>query len=93
MIRRFWVYIEQEDGKIIIENPSVIKVNMQGQETFQISGDITEEGIDENTEDNNQADKDIEMIMQKTGKSKEEATRALEKNDGDIASTILELSE
>jgi len=86
------VIIEKEDGKIIIDNPSVLKVNMQGQETFQISGEIREEESqgEEETETN---EKDIEMIMEKTGKSKEEVALALEKNEGDIASTILELSD
>ena len=91
------VIIEKEDGKIIIEEPSVIKVNMQGQETFQISGDITEEegeeeASEEEAEESGQNEKDIEMIMEKTGKTKEEVALALEKNEGDIASTIMELS-
>ena len=84
------VIIEKEDGKIIIDNPSVLKVNMQGQETFQISGEIREEET-ENEEENNE--KDIEMIIEKTGKSKEEVKTSLEKNDGDIAATIMELSK
>ena len=88
------VIIEKEDGKIIIDNPSVLKVNMQGQETFQISGDISEEeGGEEAEEEAENNEKDIEMIMEKTGKSKEEVALALEKNEGDIASTILELSD
>jgi len=93
------VIIEKEDGKIIIDNPSVIKVNMQGQETFQISGNIKEEenedqeANEEDKEEAEESEKDIEMIMEKTGKSKEEVALALEKNEGDIASTILELSE
>ena len=38
------VIIEKsEGGKIIINNPSVTKIKMQGQETFQIAGDISEE--------------------------------------------------
>ena len=37
--------------------------------------------------------KDIETIMEKTGKSKNKVTLALEKNQGDIAKTILELSK
>jgi nascent polypeptide-associated complex subunit alpha len=85
------VIIEKEDGRIIIEDPSVIKVNMQGQETFQISGKAFEESKDEE-KDTEQNEKDIEMIIEKTGKSKDEVAIALEKNEGDIASTILELS-
>ena len=39
------VIIRTEDKEIIISNPSVAKVNMMGQETFQISGVIREEKI------------------------------------------------
>ena len=95
------VIIEKSDGKIIIEEPSVVKVNMQGQETFQISGNIREESIEEGSEEEGesdeenkvQLDKDIQTIMEKTGKNKEEVALALEKNEGDIAATILELGE
>jgi nascent polypeptide-associated complex subunit alpha len=90
------VIIEKEDGKIIIENPSVLKVNMQGQETYQISGDVTEsEESEENVEEEeeNQAEKDIAMIAEKTGKDKDEIAIVLEKNNGDIAATIMELNE
>ncbi len=87
------VIIEKADGKIIIEEPSVIKVNMQGQETFQISGSIREEVKEEGAEeDKEQLEKDIQTIMEKTGKDKEEVALILEKNNGDIAATIMELS-
>ncbi len=83
------VIIEKSDNtKIVIENPSVAKVKMQGQETFQISGDISEKASEEN--ENNESD--IEMIIEKTNKSREEVALALEKNNGDIAQTIIELS-
>jgi len=78
------VTIEKTDGSnIIINNPSVMKINIQGQESFQISGDISEEtGISED---------DVKTIVEKTGKSKDEAKKALEKT-GDLAEAILELS-
>jgi nascent polypeptide-associated complex subunit alpha len=81
------VIIEKEDGKIIIENPVVAKVNMQGQETFQISGDITEENSEENLEE------DIRTIAEQTGVSEEIAAIELERNNGDIAETIINLSK
>ena len=48
------VIIEKEDGnKIIISNPSVVKINMQGQDSFQISGEVSEEeaGKEDNSEE------------------------------------------
>ena len=81
------VIIEKTDNtKTIIENPSVTKIKMQGQETFQIAGDIKEETLaPEISED------DIKTVMEKTGKSKDEAKDALKKT-GDLAEAILELS-
>ncbi len=93
------VIIEKSDStKIIINNPSVAKVKMQGQEQFQISGDISEEENEETAEseeasdENENNESDIEMIMEKTSKPREEVALALEKNNGDIAQTIIELS-
>ncbi len=79
------VTIDKTDGnKIIIENPSVMKIKIQGQESFQVSGDVREEaGISK---------EDVETIMEKTGKSEGEARSALHKT-GDLAEAILELSK
>ena len=83
------VIIEKSDGKIIIENPSVTKINMQGQESFQISGEVREESGEEETEN---TEKDIKTIMEKTSCSKEQAEKALKDADGDLAEAILSLS-
>lgn len=82
------VVIEKEDGSnIIIENPSVIKIKMQGQETFQISGDITEsEGEIKISKE------DIKQVMEKTGCTETQAKEVLESVNGDLAEAILELS-
>ncbi len=81
------VIIEKSDGnKIIIENPNVQKIVMQGQESFQISGNSREEsgevGFDKD---------DVKMIMEKTGKSEKEVKKVLEETK-DIAETIIRLS-
>ena len=78
------VIIEKADGKTIIENPSIQKIKMQGQESWQITGEAREEaeGISE---------EDISLIMEKTGKTEEEAKKALEET-GDIAEAIVKLS-
>ena len=82
------VIIEKIDGsKIIIENPSVMQIKMQGQESFQISGEIIEE-----TAKVEISDEDINAVVEKTGVSKKKARETLEKT-GDLAEAILELSE
>jgi nascent polypeptide-associated complex subunit alpha len=79
---------KREGGKITIENPSVTRIIMQGQDTFQVVGDH----IEESTEENEISEEDIETIVKKTGVSEEEAREALERT-GDLAEAILELSE
>ncbi len=79
------VIIEKEDGdKVIINDPSVIKIKMQGQETFQISGDVNEEA--------GNSEQDIKTIIEKTGCTEEKAKKTL-KQTGDLAESILELNE
>tara|TARA_Y100000310_G_C20268197_1_gene616754 strand:- start:235 stop:546 length:312 start_codon:yes stop_codon:yes gene_type:complete len=78
------VIIEQGDNKkIIIENPSVTKMKVQGQESFQISGEVKEE--------ESVSEEDLKTVMEKTGCSKEDAKKVLEKT-GDLAEAILEMS-
>ena len=82
------VIIEKSDGsKITIENPSVVKINMQGQDSFQISGDVSEDSGESFSE------QDVEAVMEKTKCSKQKAIESLERNNGDLAEAILELSE
>jgi len=74
------VIIETDSKKIIIENPTVTEVSMQGQKTYQIMGEVKEEtGIPK---------EDIDMVMEATGETEKEAKSALEKTSGDIAKAI-----
>ena len=53
---------------------------MQGHESFQVTGDISEESNEE----------DIKTIMEQTGCSKEEAEKALKDNE-DLTEAIMSL--
>jgi len=68
---------------IRIKNPSVTVVEMQGSKSFQITGDAEEEEFSE---------EDIKLVSEQTGKSIEEAKKALEKTK-DIAEAIIMLKE
>ncbi len=82
------VIIKKNDGKrLVIDNPSVVKIKMQGQESFQITGESREES------DEKYSEEDIKTVMEKTSVSKDKAKKALEKSGGDLAEAILELSE
>lgn len=82
------VLIIQEDKEIHIHNPKVMKMKMQGQETFQVTGEVHEEAAEAKIDDS-----DVEMVMEQTGKTEEDARKALEEAEGDIAKAILNLSE
>jgi len=84
------VIIKTEDKEIIITNPSVAKVNMMGQETFQISGEIEERELSSQVEI---SEEDIKTVMEQAGVSREEAEKALEDNKGDLAEAILQLKK
>lgn len=81
------VIIEKADGgKITIEPASVTKIKMQGQETFQIAGEIREESGETEI-----SEEDIQTVIEKTGCTEKEAKKALEET-GDLAEAILMLS-
>ncbi len=96
------VIIEKDDGNIIIENPSIVKINMQGQTNFQISGDISKEGESEEEDEDEETNlseeqgdttqEDIKTIIEKTNCLEQEAKIAYEKADKDLAEAILSLS-
>ena len=81
------VIFEMEDGNLVIEDPSVVRVKMQGQETYQVSGEAVEETIE------SFSDEDVALVIEKTGKSEDEVKAALEESDGDIAEEIIGLKE
>lgn len=81
------VIIKAHDRDLVIKNPHVSKVNMMGQETFQIVGDV-EEVAKETTEIN---EDDIATVIEQTSCSKEEAIEALEQSNGNLAEAILKL--
>ncbi len=78
------VVIKCSDKEIVVRNPQVSKVNMMGQETLQISGDMEERELEVFNEE------DVETVKSQAGCSDEEAKAAL-KETGDIAEAILKL--
>lgn len=81
------VTIEKVDGtKTIIEPAGVVKIVMQGQESWQVTGEAREEV------GSVISDEDVQLVMDKTGKSEKEVRAALEEY-GDIAEAIVKLSE
>jgi nascent polypeptide-associated complex subunit alpha len=89
------VIIICSDKKIVIENPTIQKVNMMGQKSYQISGEESEEPLDEDSESEpvEITDDDIKTVMAQIECSEDDARQALEDTNGDIAEAILLLNE
>jgi len=82
------VIIEKRDGsQLVINDPSVQKITMQGQESLQITGEMTEEAGEAFSEE------DVKTVAEKTDKTLDEAKMALEGSNGDLADAIMKLSE
>ena len=81
------VIFEMEDGDMIIDEPSVIQITMQGQKNYQVSGEARKEDKETFSEE------DVSLVVKKTGKSEDEVRKFLDKNNGDIALAIVELRE
>ncbi|MBU4502062.1 MAG: nascent polypeptide-associated complex protein [Nanoarchaeota archaeon] len=81
------VIIKTEDKELVIKNPQVMRVNMMGQESLQITGDIEERDLKAYKEE------DVKTVVDQAGCSEEEAKEALEKSKGDLAEAILSLQQ
>lgn len=76
------VTVEIGEKKLVFENPQISKINAKGQEMFQLQGDYSE--VEDVNED------DIELVMEKTGASREEAKKVLDEED-DVAGAVMSL--
>ncbi len=86
------VQIKTNDGKILVfENPSIMKIVMQGQESYQITGAPSR--IEEEKIQISISDDDIKMVASQSGVSEDKAKKTLEETNGDIAEAIVKLSE
>ena len=80
------VIIEKDEERIILHNPKVVKMEAQGETSFQITCDNVEvkpiipAG-------------DIDLVMQQANVSKEQAAASLEEADGDVAEAIMKLKK
>ncbi len=81
------VIIQTDTREYIFDGAEVTIMDAQGQKTYQIVGRprVVErkEGIPK---------EDIELIIEQTGKTAEEAEKALEETKGDIAEAIMKLT-
>lgn len=84
------VVFHTKGGKMVIKDPDVTKVDMQGQEIFQVQGEVTESS-EEKEKQVEFTDEDVQAVVQQTGASEEEARKALE-DEGDLARAVMKLN-
>ncbi len=84
------VIIRTNTKEIVLEEPEVAVLDMQGQKIFQVTGGkVTERELETPEKKITIPDEDVRLVADQTGKSVEEAQRALEETEGDLAKAIL----
>ena len=89
------VIIKTSTKDIVIEQPEVAIMQMQGQKIFQVAGGTVTERAPEHAAATAGASKpvvseeDVRLVADQTGKSMSEAKKALEECEGDLAKAIL----
>lgn len=79
------VVIHSNNKNIVITSPNIMVMNIGGKDVYQIAGAVKEQdSVDE---------KDIEIAMKKTGKSRETVVGTLRELDNDLARAIRELKK
>ena len=83
------VTIRTNQKEIIVEEPEVAVMEMQGQKIFQVTGgEISEKTVERKS---TVLEEDVRLVADQSGSSLEEARKALEECEGDLAKAILML--
>ncbi len=84
------VIIRTPTKEIVIEEPEVAIVQMQGTKIFQVAGGkVTERAPERKSAALTVSEEDVSLVAAQTGKSVEEARKALIECEGDLAKAIL----
>jgi len=82
------VIMESPTRRIVIDNPEVATVTVQGQTIYQVGGGtMREEGVGRGS------DEDAKLVASQAGVSIEQATNALRQSNGDLAQAIILLKQ
>lgn len=80
------VIIFTQSKEIHISQPSVTVMEIQGEKNFQIQGKVQEKVLKHEI-----PKEDVELVMNQTGATEEQAIKALEDSDGEPAEAIIRL--
>ena len=87
------VIIRTPTKDIVIDEPSVTAINMQGQTMYQIAGGRVSESQPQSSVSSGPSEGDVQLVAQQTGASPEDAAKALTEAGGDLAKAILSLKK
>ena len=91
-IDAYEVIIKARDGDYVVEDPQVMYMEIQGQKMLQVIGEMKKiERVEEKEEKPLYTDEDVQLVMQQTGCSEEEARKALEEANGEPAEAIISI--
>lgn len=85
------VIIRTKNEDIIIRSPSVQKIDMMGQISYQVSGAEEHRILEKEEEEPEITEDDIQTVMEQSGATKEIALKALKENKGNLAGAIISL--
>ncbi len=84
------VVIRTASKEIVIAEPDVSILEVQGQKIYQITGgQVTERAPERKAPATAFAEEDVRLVADQTGKSLDAARKALEESGGDLAKAIL----
>jgi len=89
------VIIRTADKDIVIDEPEVAILSVQGQKMYQVvGGQVSEQAPSARTAASSPAkptfsEEDVQLVADQTGKSLDKAREALREADGDLAKAIL----
>lgn len=87
------VTIRTSDRKIIIEEPSVMSIAMQGQNMYQVTGGTIREETITSEVKVTIPEEDVKMVAEQANVSIDDAKKALEGSGGDLAEAIVSLKK
>ena len=82
------VVIRTPEHDLIFDQPSVSKINMMGQETYQIVGKPNIESRNPSPEI---SEEDVKTVMEQASCDEDTAKKAIQEAKGDLAEAILKL--
>ncbi len=90
-IDAYEVIIKARDGDYVVEDPQVMAMEIQGQKMLQVIGELKKIEKKEEKEELPYTEEDIQLVMQQTGCTEEEAKKALEEANGEPAEAIISI--